>query len=131
MYTKILHCLRDVARRKCPEKWTNNSWFLLHNNAPANWPVLVMDFFAKKNFTTLQYPPYSPYLAAADFYLLPRLKSALNGWHFFDATDIIKNETEQLKRLSQNSFQECFQPLCSRWQKCIVAQGDYCEGNVV
>ena len=31
--------------------------------------------------------------------------------------------TEEMKRLSLNGFQECFQHLYSRWQKCIVAQG--------
>ena len=46
------------------------------------------------------------------------------------ATDIIKNTTEELKRLSQSGFHECFQRLYSSWQKCLVAQGDYFEGNV-
>jgi hypothetical protein len=58
-------------------------------------------------------------MATADFYLLPRL----NGRHFCAATEKIKNATEELKSLSQNGFQECFQQLYSRWQKCIVAQG--------
>jgi hypothetical protein len=50
------HCLRDVFRKKRPEKWrTNNlytcitgggSWFLLHDNAPAHQSVLVKDFLA-------------------------------------------------------------------------------------
>lgn len=30
---------------------------------------------------------------------------------------------EELKRISENGFQECFQHLYSRWQKCMVAQG--------
>jgi len=46
------------------------------------------------------------------------------------ATGVIKNATEELKRLSQNGFQEWFQHPYSRWQKCIFAQGDYFEGNV-
>jgi hypothetical protein len=37
---------------------------------------------------------------------------------------------EELKRLSQNGFQQRFQYLYSRWQKRIVAQGDYFEENV-
>jgi hypothetical protein len=45
-------------------------------------------------------------LAAADFYLLPRLKSALRLWHFCDATGLIKNATEELKRLSKYVFQK-------------------------
>ena len=68
--------------------------------------------------------PYSPDMAAADFYLFPRLKLTLTGQRFCDTTDIIKNATEELKRLSQSSF------LYIRWKKCTVAQGDYFEGNI-
>jgi transposase len=68
---------------------------------------LVKDFLAKNNVTALEHPPYSTDFAPADFYLFLQLKSALKGWGFCDATDIIKNLTEDLKRLSQNGFQEC------------------------
>jgi hypothetical protein len=72
-------------------------------------------------------PPNSPDLASVDFYLFCRLKSALNGWCFFDATDLIKNATEKPRRLSQNGYQEYFQHIFKRWQKSIMAQGDYFE----
>ena len=75
--------------------------------------VLFKVFLANNNVTTLEHPPYSPDLDPADFYLFPRLKSALKGRRFCDATDIIKNATEELKRLSQNDFQEYFQHLYS------------------
>jgi hypothetical protein len=35
------------------------------------------------------------------------------------------NATEELKRISQTSFQEYFQHLHSRWQKCIAVQEGY------
>jgi len=105
------------------EKWRTSSWFLLHDNAPAHWLVLVKDFIVKNNVTTLEHLPYSSDLASADFYLFPRLKSTLMGQDFCDAPDIIQNITEELKRPSQNGFQECFQHLNSCWQKCVVAQG--------
>jgi transposase len=60
-----------------------------------------MHFSAKNNVTTLELPPYSPELAPAEFYLFPQLKSALKVQHFYDANDIIKNMTEELKMLSQ------------------------------
>ena len=87
-------------------------------------------FVAKNEVTTLEHPPQSPDLAAADFYILSRLKVALRVWNFCGATYIIKNATDELKRLSQKSFQECFQHLYSRCQKFTVAQGDYFEENV-
>jgi hypothetical protein len=58
------------------------------------------------------------------------LKSVLKGWRFCDATDIIKNATEELKRLSKNYFQENFLNVYSRQQKCVAAQQDCSEGNV-
>jgi len=66
------------------------------------------------NVTALERLPYSPDLAPADFYPFPNLKSAMKGRGFSVATDIIKNAAEELKRLSQNGFQERFQHLYSR-----------------
>jgi hypothetical protein len=54
--------------------------------------------------------------------------SALKGQRFCDVTEIIKNATEELKRLSQNGFQECFQHLYCCWQKFVAAQVDCFEG---
>jgi hypothetical protein len=53
------------------------------------------------------------------------MKSSLKRLRFYDPTGITKNATEELKRLSQNGFQECFQCLYSRWQKCVFAQGHF------
>jgi len=89
---------------------------------------LVKDFLAKENVTTLEHPPYSPDMSPPDFYLFPRIKSSSKGRRFCGATDIIENELEELKRISQNGFHEWFQPLYSLWQKCIVAKGDCFEG---
>jgi hypothetical protein len=61
--------------------------------------VLVTDLLAKNAITQKQHPPYFHNLAAVDFYLFPRLKSALKGQRFYDATDV-KNATVELKMLS-------------------------------
>ena len=71
MYTDIFRRLRDAVRRKRPEKWRTNSWLIFHDNAPTHRSVLVKDFLAKKNVTTLDNPAYCPDLDAADFYLYP------------------------------------------------------------
>jgi hypothetical protein len=99
MYTDILRRLWDSVRRKRPEKLRTNSRFLLHDNVPAHRSVLVKVFLTKNNVTTLEQLPQSPELAPADFYLLYRLKLALRVRRFCDATDIIKNAKEDLKRL--------------------------------
>ena len=80
----------------------------------------------KNNVITLE---HSPDLAPTHFYLFLLLRSALERWRGCDATDMIKNATEELKRLSQIGFQECFQHLYSPCRKYIVAQGDYFKRN--
>ena len=89
LYLGIFSHLRDAVRRKCPENWRTNIWFLLHDTVPAQR-------CAKNNVRTLQPPPYSPDMAAADFYLFPQFKSALMGQHFCASTYIIKNPMEEL-----------------------------------
>jgi transposase len=97
----------DAVRRNRPEKQRTNIWFLFRDNAAAHRSVLVMDFLAQNNVITMERPPYSSDLAPADFYLFSRLISAVKGRRFCDSTDIIKNATEELKRLQQNGFLEC------------------------
>jgi hypothetical protein len=52
------------------------------------------------------------------------IEISIKGRRFCVGANIIKNATDELKNLSQNGFQECFQHLYGRWQKCILAQVD-------
>ena len=54
----------------------NNNWFFLHDKAPGHRSDLVEYLLRKNNVTKLEHPAYSPNLAAANLYLLPRLKSS-------------------------------------------------------
>jgi hypothetical protein len=86
---------------KCLEKRRTNSWFLLPGNSPAYWSVLVKDFLAKNDATTLEHTPYLPDLAPADFYLFPQLKSA-----FKDGIFVMLLTSLRMQQLSQIGFQE-------------------------
>jgi len=71
-YLNVLKRLRAAVRRKTPEAWTNNTWMLHHNNAPAHASLLIHEFFMKHEMTVVAQPPYSPDLAPVDFFLFPR-----------------------------------------------------------
>jgi len=105
MYSDILRHPMDAVRRKRPKKWRTNSWFLLHHNAPAHRSVLVKDFLAKNNVTTLEHPPYSPDVTAAYFSPVSRPKSAMKGRRFRVVVHISKNGMEEGTRISRNGFQ--------------------------
>ena len=101
VYIVILRRIRDATWKKRPEKWRNNRLFLLHDNAPAHRSGFVKDFLEKNNVKTLEDLPYAPVLPTAHFYMFCRKKLALKGRDFYDVTDIIKNATEEPKRLSK------------------------------
>jgi hypothetical protein len=44
----------------------------------------VSQFLSGKGISALDHPPYSPDLAPADFWLVPKLKSVLKGKRFSD-----------------------------------------------
>ena len=58
-------------------------------------------FLSKEQCDNTGTPLYSPDLATAYLYLFRRLKSALKGLRFYDAIDIVKNATEELKSISR------------------------------
>jgi hypothetical protein len=72
MYIDIFCRFRNAVGRKRLKKWRTVSWFLPHDNAPERQMVLVKDFLAKSNVTTLEHPLYTPDLAPDDFYLFPQ-----------------------------------------------------------
>ena len=74
-YLNALKHLREAVGRKRPEAWTNNTWMLHHNNAPAHASLLICEFLTKHETTVVPQPPYSPDMAPADFFFFPRLKS--------------------------------------------------------
>lgn len=61
------------------------------------------------------------------FLPVPKLKMKSEGNRFADSVEGIENATRQLKTLSENAFQECFEHLYERWNKRINAGGEYFE----
>ena len=101
------------------QNFTNNSWTLHHDNAPAHTALSVREFLATKQITVLGHPAYSPDLAPNDFFLFLKIKEILKGRNFDDIADIGSNTTAALKVIPQNQFQNCFEGWTRRWYRCI------------
>jgi hypothetical protein len=56
-YCEVLKQLREDIRRKRPDKWKNNNWFLHHDNAPDHTPPVVRKFLTSKHITVIPHPP--------------------------------------------------------------------------
>ena len=67
--------------------------------------------------------------APADFVLFPRLKAAIKGARFADVDAIKDRVTAALRSIPDEAFADCFRKLYERCQTCVLAEGDYFEGQ--
>ena len=101
-YLEVLRRLRDAVQRKRRERWSEDDWFLHHDNAPAHRALSIQQFLARHRIPVVAHPPYSPDLAPADYFLFPKLKSALKGRRFETVEEIKENTTNVLKSIPEN-----------------------------
>ena len=78
---------------------------------------------------TVPQPPYSPNLASCDFCLFPKLKEKLRGCRYETIEEMKEAVTKVHDKLTQENIHGAFQKLLERYNKCIVAGGDYFEGE--
>lgn len=128
-YLEVLRRLRELIRRKRPQLWKDQSWILHHENAPPHTALIVRDTLAKGGTTVLSQPPYSPDLAPCDFFLFPRMKSAMKGNRYATIEELKSTSQELLKAISQTDWKKCFDDWKVRWKKCVLSGGAYFEGD--
>ena len=108
-YLEVLTTLRERVRRKRPELWKEKSWILHQDNAPAHNALAVKSFLAKHGIPVLEHPPYSPDLAPCDFFLFPKVKSALKGTRFETVEAVKEKATETMNTLTEDDFKHCYE----------------------
>jgi len=129
LYQEVLSRLRDAVRRKRPELWENQTWLLHHHNAPAHASLLIRSYLAKHQKSVVPHPPYSPNLAPAEFFLFSKLKTTLKRCHFQTIEEIQEIAIRELGAITESAFQEAFQQLKKRWERCIASRGGHYEGD--
>lgn len=85
-----------------------DGWQLQHENAPAHSTVYVRKFLACNLIATLDHSPYSPDLAS-DIFLFLKCKMVTRGQHWDDVETIKCERTRQLKSITSEDFQGCFE----------------------
>jgi hypothetical protein len=77
----------------------------------------------------IPHPPYSSDLAPYDFFLFSKNKLQLKRRRF-DTIEGIQAESHRvLDTLTEKDFQEVFQKLRRRWDRCLYAGGNYFDSD--
>ena len=56
-YLKVMKRWREAVRRKRPEVWTNKTWMVHRDNAPAHASLLIREFLVKQETIVVPQPP--------------------------------------------------------------------------
>ena len=131
VYKKILRRLMRSVREKRRELLQTRSWLLHHDNAPAHNALGIRECFAKNSMALLEQPTYSPDLAPCHFFLFPKLKEVMKETRFHDSEAIKTAVTRELRAIPEESFQEWVEVWQRRLEKCIRAQRDYFEDDML
>ena len=110
-------------------KWRCSEWFLLHENASSHNAAIVKKFLTNRKVAVLHHPPYSPYLATADYFLFPMLKFSLKERHFQTMEEIQCAVTRELNNISKTAFLEGMKKLKERANKCNDHGGMYLKNK--
>ena len=128
-YKEVLTNLHERVRRRRPEMWKNDSWVLHQDNSPAHNDLFVKSFLTKHKITVLEHLLYSPDLVPCDFFLFPKIKSALKGTRFESVDAMKAKSTELMNKLSEDDLQHCFQQWKIRMERCRDGGREYIQGD--
>jgi len=87
----------DLRKRKICARFVPHALTTEQHHA-----AIVKKFLANRNIAVLHHPPYLPYLAPAVYFLFPKLKFSLKGWHFQTVEEIQCAVTRELNLLVPN-----------------------------
>ena len=128
-YKEVLTNLHEQMRRRRPEMWKNGSWVLHQDNALAHNALSVKTLLTKHKITVLEHPLYSPDLAPCDFFLFPKIKSALKGTRFESVDAVKAKATELMNKLLEDDLQHCFQQWKICMERCRDQREEYIKGD--
>ena len=124
-YVEVLRKFRKRFRRKRPALFKSGQWHFHQDSSPVHNSILVKDYLTKMGIKIV---PHRPDLAPCDFWLFPKLKEKLRGYRYETIKKMKAAVTKIIDMLTQEDFHGAFRKLLERY-KCIVAGGDYFEGD--
>jgi hypothetical protein len=95
----------------------------------AHTSLKTIEFVTNNNMVIIPHPSYSPDLAPYDLARFPKLKMKLKGGRFETVSDIQRESQAVFDSITENYFHSAFEVWKKRWDRCILSQGDYFEGD--
>ena len=81
----------------------------------------------KNQICVIDHPPYSSDLSTCDYFLIPKLETAMKEAFYDDVQTIQAAVTQVLKNIPKIEFKKSMDKLVDRSRRCIELNGSYFE----
>ena len=100
---------------------------IVGQRSPSCRHIATINKMHELGFRLLNHPPYSPDLAIADFHLFGTMKQPMRGRVFSSRDEVIAASNSSLRALPSTFWEEGFNKLLQRYEKCVKLKGEYVE----
>ncbi|KAG5309233.1 GVQW3 protein, partial [Acromyrmex insinuator] len=121
--TETYNLLKEVYGHECLLRARIFEWFKHFQDGRED--VEKSSGIVYLHWVPENHPPYSSDLAPYDFYLFPKVKSALKGTRFESVEAVKEKAARVLKELTEEDFQHCFKQWKIRMERCRDRGGMY------
>lgn len=109
--------------------WTKpaHSWIFHQDYASSHIALATREFLAKKKYSNLANPAYSPDLSPCEVFLFSRPKKVMNGSHFMTVKAFQDATTKYLLNISEKHFVVAYDQWKKCWERCVASERTYFE----
>ena len=132
-YRKLNHASNAIYYRQQIRKITRKlkgqkSKIIIHDdNAPIHKAKLMNAYYGNTGIKRMTHPRYSPDLAPNDFWLIRKLKRAMDDKYITSDRKLYMEVIKILKNIPAHEYARRFDKWLVRRRKCIEKQGEYFE----
>ncbi len=113
-----LHSHTSLKKRPALKKF-----ILRHNNVQSHTSTKMIAFLTKQGIKVMEYIPFGPYLALANFWLSLCLQSVVRGLRFDTNEAFVAVANSHFNSIDASMFAKTWVKQRERWDKCIVWHG--------
>ncbi len=104
-------------------------YLLHHDNATPHTSTITLAATGETHTDMLAHAPCSPALAPNDLFLYPYLKAKMRGTQYRNIQQVQEAAVQFLRQIPQDKFEDAIKELHVHCAKCVMAEGDYYEGD--
>lgn len=106
----------------------DHSKIIIHDdNAPIRGAKLVQNYYARTGIERMTHPRYSPDLAPNDFWLIRKLKRAMDNKYIENERELYEEVMKILTSIPAQAYARCFDEWLIRMKRCVDREGNYFE----